>query len=190
MLWTIYLGQLEGISVLGLLFLPLFTPLAIIKPQVSFFAFLANKKYILILLMTLLISFLIWGIWPINTFSVDSYYEEGRYEQDISIGWKGLFIAVPLLWLSRGDMDMLMLAGSFCTLHLIPYNLLPVVPSIGRLKPLPAFVSLLFSFLPFSANWLGPKGWWLGWFFVCWLWINLAIERYPKAFQSLKNLLT
>jgi hypothetical protein len=63
---------------------------------------------------------------------------------------------------------------------LIPYNLLPVIPSIARLKPLPAALAMLLSWLPLSANWLGPKGWWLGWFFVVWLWAMLAVERYPQ----------
>ena len=183
--WTIFLGQLEGLSVLGILWLPWLAPLALIKPQISFFAFGAKKIYLIGLVIFLLISILIWGLWPIQTLSTNSFYTEGRSEKDISIGLYGIFIAIPLLWLSRGDIDMLMVAGAFFTTHLIPYNLLPVIPSIARLKPFPALIAVLLSWLPFSAIWLGPKGWWLGWLFIIWLWTALAFDRYPEIKKSI-----
>jgi hypothetical protein len=131
------------------------------------------------------LSLIIWGLWPLRLFSINSYFGEGRYEQDISIGLWGILIALPLMWFSRGDIDMLMLAGAFVSPHLIFYNLLPVVPAIARLKPASAAVAALFSWLPLSANWFGPIGWWLGWLFVGWLWISLFFDRYPETMQSL-----
>jgi hypothetical protein len=133
-LWTIFLGQLEGLVLLGLLGLPWLAPLALMKPQVSVFAFLAKKSSLIILIAVLLVSFLIWGFWPIRMLSVNQYYAEGRYVQDISLGLWGLLPALGMLWFSRGDVDMLMLAGSVTTLHLIPYNLMPVVPAVARLS--------------------------------------------------------
>lgn len=179
LLWTIYLGQLEGIAAFGILLLPWLTPLALVKPQVSIFAFAARKNFVIGLFIFLIFSVAIFGFWPIQTLSANSFYMEGRYQQDISLGLSGALLAIPLLWFSRGDMDMLMLAGSFMTPHLIPYNLLLVVPSIARLAPNKAFIAALLSWLPFSSNWLGPKGWWLGWLFIIYLWLALAIERYP-----------
>ncbi len=178
LLWTIFLGQLEGIALLGLLGLPWLTPLALIKPQVAIFAFGARKSYLLGLAIFLGLSLLVWGPWPLRALAVNRYYAEGRYVQDIGLGIYGAVIALPLLWLSRGDVDMLMLSGAFLTPHLIPYNLLPVVPAIARLRPLPAVIASVLSWLPLSANWIGPWGWWLGWPFVLWLWLNLAVERY------------
>ncbi len=177
-LWTLFLGQLEGLVVLGLLALPWLTPLALMKPQISFFAFGARRSYAIGLLVVLLISFVIWGFWPARMLAVNSYYAEGRYPQDISIGWWGALIALPLFWFSRGDMDMLMLAGSFMTPHLIPYNLLPVAPALARLRPGMAVLAWFCSWLPFASNWLGPLGWWLGWLYVGLLWSNLAYDRY------------
>jgi hypothetical protein len=62
------------------------------------------------------------------------------------------------IWFSRGDMDMLMASGSFILPHLIPYNLLPLTPAIARMKPWQAGIAMVLSWLPFSANWIGPVG--------------------------------
>ncbi|RME60609.1 hypothetical protein D6779_01865 [Candidatus Parcubacteria bacterium] len=177
-LWTIFLGQLDGLALLGVIFLPWLVPLALLKPQVTFFAFAAKKSYALWLVLFLVFSVLVWGAWPLRTLATNSYYAEGRYPQDISIGLWGAMVALPLMWASRGDVDMLMLAGVFMTPHLIPYNLLPATPAIARLRPLGAIIAMALSWLPLSANWLGPRGWWLGWLFVIWTWGNLAWKRY------------
>lgn len=177
-LWTLFLGQMEGLILLGLCGLPWLAPLALLKPQVSVFAFAAKKRYLLALLIWLAISFLIWGWWPARMLAVNSYYAEGRYVQDIAIGWVGAILAIPMAWFSRGDMDMLMLSGAVMTPHLIPYNMLPFAPAAARLKPWQAGVAFFLSWLPFSANWLGNIGWWLGWTYVFWMWGCLAFERY------------
>lgn len=178
LMWTLFLGQLEGLVVLGLAGLPLLTPLALLKPQISIFAFAAKKSTLLVLVLWLAVSLLIWGWWPQKMFSVNSFYAEGRYIQDISIGWIGVILALPMAWFSRGDMDMLMLSGAVMTPHLIPYNMLPFAPAAARLRPWQAILACLFSWLPLSANWLGNGGWWLGWIYVFWLWGCLAVKRY------------
>jgi len=178
LMWTLFLGQLEGLVVLGLAGLPLLTPLSLLKPQISVFAFAAKKSTLLVLVLWLAVSLLIWGWWPQRMFAVNSFYAEGRYAQDISIGWIGAILALPMAWFSRGDMDMLMLSGSVMTPHLIPYNMLPFAPAAARLRPWQAILACLFSWLPLSANWLGNGGWWLGWVYVFWLWGCLAVKRY------------
>jgi hypothetical protein len=176
--WTMFLGQLEGLVTLGLLGLPWLVPLVLLKPQISVFALGAKRSYLVAGVVWLAISFGFWGFWPAKMFAINTYYAEGRYVQDISIGLVGVFVALPMFWFSRGDMDMLMLSGSFITPHLIPYNMLPFTSAIARLKPIPALIACLLSWLPFSANWLGNQGWWLGWLFVIWLWSWLAALRY------------
>lgn len=176
--WTMFLGQLEGLVTLGLLGLPWLVPLMLVKPQISVFALGAKRSYVVFSLIWLIISFGVWGFWPARMFAVNNYFQEGRYVQDISIGLVGMVVALPLMWFSRGDMDMLMISGAFMTPHLIPYNMLPFTSAIARLKPLPALIACLLSWLPLSANWLGNRGWWLGWLFVVWLWGCLAVLRY------------
>jgi len=177
-IWTLFLGQLEGIISLGILGLPWLVPIVLLKPQVSIFALGAKRSYLVAGLLWLLISIVIWGLWPTRMLATNSYYAEGRYAQDISIGIAGIIFAMPMFWFSRGDIDMLMISGAFMTLHLIPYNMLPFTFAIARLKPIPALIACLLSWLPFSANWLGKWGWWLGWLYVIWLWGWLVIDRY------------
>lgn len=187
LMWTIFLGQLEGISLFGLLWMPWLVPFALIKPQVAIFAFLSRKKYLIVLVLFLLLSLLIWGLWLIKTLNVESYYGEGRYIQNIGLGWWGLPLALFMIWKSRGDMDMLMLSGCFFLPHLIPYNLLPLTPSIARLSPKKAVIAFLLSWTPFLANYIGPIGWWFGWLLIIWLWLSLAIKRYAN--NTFSNLL-
>lgn len=181
LLWTVFLGQLEGLVVLGMLGLPWLIPLFLIKPQISIFGLGAKRSYLIAFFILMLISMIIWGNWPRILLAAESFYGEGRYVQNIAFGWWGLPLFLLTVWFSRGDMDMLMASGAFITPHLIFYNLLPLTPAVARLKPRAALVALLLSYLTFASNWLGPIGWWLGWGFVPWVWINLAAQRYPAA---------
>jgi hypothetical protein len=181
MLWTIFLGQLEGLVTLGLSALPWLVMLALLKPQLSTFAFGARPIYLAAFFVWVAISLVIWGWWPGRMLAFESYYGEGRLVTDISLHGFGLPLALLMFWVSRGDMDLLMLSGAFATLYLLPYNLLPVVPAIARLRPRSALLATLLSWLPFSANWLGQRGWWLGWAFIGFLWLCLVAARYPHV---------
>jgi hypothetical protein len=171
-LWTLFLGQLEGIVLLGILGLPWLAPLALLKPQLALFACLAKPRYLLAGLLVLVVSFLIFGPWWSSMLNAEAYHAEGRFAQNIALGlWA---------WASRGDVDMLMLSGAFITPYLIPYNLMPLSPALARLRPHSALLGLVFSWLPLvCANAFGPWGWWTGWLFPLWLWANLAARRYP-----------
>ena len=155
-----------------------------IQPQVTLFAFGARRSFLISLVVVLGISFLIWGFWPGKMTMPWESHAEIRYVNDIAIGLYGLPLALLLLWFSRGDLDMLMAAGIFATPYLLPYNLLPLVPAIARLSPLSAGMAFVLSWLPLSANWLGPTGWWLGWVFVIWLWCQLAWARYFRKVNT------
>ncbi len=189
LLWTLFLGQIDGLALLGLVGLPWLAPLALMKPQVTIFAFGAKRIYLLAFLVVLGGSYLVFGPWWNTMFGVESFYAEGRYAQNIGLGWWGLPLFLASVWFSRGDMDMLMLSGSFITPHLIPYNLLPVIPAVSRLRPVYAMVALVLSWLPIiCANLFGPWGWWTGWLLPLWLWANLVYLRYKKKTFELNRL--
>jgi hypothetical protein len=107
-----------------------------------------------------------------------------RAAQDISLGLWGIPVALILLGLSAGDMDMLMLAGVIALPYFLTYHLMPVVPAIARLTPWKALVAALLSWLPLLANWLGDWAWYLGWVFVAWMWLNLAVKRYSSVLPA------
>lgn len=180
LLWTIFLGQVDGLALLGVLGLPWLAPLALIKPQVAVFAFGARRASVIAFFVVIGLSLVIWGNWPAVYLHIFGFFSEGKFVQNIGLGWWGLPVFLATAWFSRGDPDMLMASGAFISPYLIVYNLLPLTPAVARLRPRAALAALLLSYLTLSANWLGDKGWWLGWLFVAWLWLCLAAKRYPE----------
>lgn len=180
LIWVIFLGQIDGLALLGMLGLPWLVPFALLKPQITFFGLGAKKTYIIAFIVWMIISILIWGDWFPAIQDINSYYPVNEWSHNISLGWWGVPFFLAMVWFSRGDMDMLMASGAFITPTLLFYHLLPLTPAVARLKPKTAFIAAFLSFLPLSSNWVGLKGWYLGWAFIIWVWINLAAKRYPE----------
>ena len=171
--WALFLGQLDGLALLGMLALPWLAPLALIKPQIAGFAILAKRKSLIVSVCFVLLSFAFWGFWPA---SMLAYHQEpGLWPQDVALGLWGLPLAIVALWLVPGwNADKLMLAGSFITPALIPYNLTPLMPAIARLPWWLAWLVALTSWLPVMSNWWGGVGWWLAWVSVALLGAGLV----------------
>jgi hypothetical protein len=181
MLWLLFLGQMEGLVLLGLTGLPWLTPLSTIKPQISLFAFFASRRLFLVLVGWGLITLLVWGMWPLNMWAFrtewQTLYTGATQPQDISLWPWSVPIVLVLFWLSRGDMDMLLLAGTFVTPHIIPYSYVLVLPALARVPGRLALALWVVSWLPLSANWLGPWAWYLGHLFPAILWGALYHKR-------------
>lgn len=192
LLWVLFLGQVDGIVLLGLTGLPWLTPLATLKPQVSAFAFLASKRWFMVFSLWILLTILIWGFWPLDMLQHNAHWEEifgkniSAQPQNISLWPWTIPLALIMLWLSRGDMDMLMLAGAIVTPHLIPYSYIVVLPAIARVEKWLALVLAALTWLPLSANWVGNWGWYLGHVFTLMLWI--ALYRRYQADSQVKKL--
>jgi hypothetical protein len=58
-MWTLFLGQVDGLALLGVIGLPWLAPLALLKPQVSLWAFGARSSWLIALAISLLVSFVI-----------------------------------------------------------------------------------------------------------------------------------
>ena len=174
--WALFLGQLDGLALLGVIGLPWLVPLALLKPQVAGFAILARRKYLVVAVVFLLASLAIWGLWPLD---LVGYYTEHanatKWPQYIGLGLGGLPLALIILWAVPGwDADKLMLAGAFIVPTLIPYQLLPLMPAIARLPGWLAWIVALSSWLPVMSNWWGGMGWWLTWVSVVLIGVGLA----------------
>lgn len=176
-MWTLFLGQLDGLALLGLLLMPLGVPLALLKPQLTTFAMFKNRQWFIAAAILGIISVLIWGWWPLNLIARTGSAWKEIQPQDISLFPWSIPFVLPLLWLSRGDDDMLMSAGSLITPLLIPYHFIVVMPSLARLSLRWQIALWILSWLPLSANWIGPLGWRFGNIFSLVLWLGLFYTR-------------
>jgi hypothetical protein len=174
--WLVFLGQIDGLVTFGLTGLPWLAPLVIIKPHVGYLAFLARKKYLLVLLIWLAISVVIWGPWPLDMLTIGNFTVL-QEPHDINLWPWSLPLVLILLWLSRGDEDMLMLAGTFALPYLHSYHYFVVLPAMARVKQWVAVLLVVISWLPLLANWLGPWCWYLGHLFPLILWLNLYLKQ-------------
>ena len=184
MLWLLFKSDVDGLALMGLVLLPWGVPLLLLKPQLGTFALLANRRNFLAGAIWGLMSVLIWGFWFTRLQLVGSAQWHIDWPQDISLFPWGIVIALPLMWLGRGDEDMLMAAGSFVTPHLFPYHFILLMPAIVRMSLPWAILCWAMSFTPFLANWLGPLAWHFGNLFGLCLWLGLYIAKRKKLRQT------
>jgi hypothetical protein len=183
MLWILHLGNYDCLVLLGLMLLPWGVPLALLKPQLTAFALLANRKWFLAGVIWGVISLIVWGPWPltqINTIITNPAWRE-EWVQDITLFPWGLLVAVPLLWYSRGDEDLLMASGSLATPHLFPYHFIVLMPSLGRMRRRWMILTWIYTWTPLLANCLGPGAWHFGNFAGLCFWCGIYFNRKGAA---------
>ncbi|MDW8070539.1 MAG: hypothetical protein RMK79_03595 [Anaerolineae bacterium] len=128
----------------------------------------------------LAISLVIWGPWPLDMLHI-AEFSAWQQPHDIHLWPYSLPFVLVMLWLSRGDADMLMLAGTFAMPYLHPYHYVLVVPALARVGQATALLACGISWLPVLANWYGNGCWYLGHLFPLMLWGNLCIRRWRLA---------
>jgi hypothetical protein len=132
LLWD---GQIDGLVLLGLLFLPWSIPLVLLRPQIIGWVLITRKKWALWMVVWLAASFLIWGQWISQSFSLSA----GSVAHPTAMGWNTLGWPVLLvgLWMilsSRGD-PWRILAGAFlASPYVQPYHMTMLLPALGRVK--------------------------------------------------------
>ena len=176
-LWVLHLGTLDCLALVGLLILPWGAPLVLIKPQVASFALLARRNTLIVTIVWLLISLLIWGLWPLNMGQLFQPDWKQEWVQDITLFPWGLIIALPLMWFSRGDEDLLMAAGSLATPHLFPYHFIVLMPALARMRWYWMVITWLVSFTPLLSNWLGSWAWHFGNLLSICFWLGIYTNR-------------
>lgn len=180
MIWILLLGNLEGLVLVGLLALPWGVPFVLMKPQLASFALLANRRNLLAGVVWVAVSLVIWGWWPARFLTVLTPEWSQEWVQDISLFPWGILVALPLLWLSRGDEDLLMAAGSFATPHLFFYHFILLMPSLARMDPRWRVLTWVVSWLPISGVWLGHYGWRFGNLLGLFFWLGLYFSTRCK----------
>lgn len=183
--WTLFLGDVSGLPLAALFILPLGIPIVLLKPQLAAFSLLSEKKWIVASAVWLILSLVIWGLWPLDLLVVRSPEWEALHPQDITLFPWGLLLALPMMWLSRGDQDLLMAAGSFATPHLFPYHFIVLMPSLARMSLPWMLINWLLSWTPLLSNWLGPMAWHFGNLFGFTMWLGIYLNRSTDIMGSL-----
>jgi hypothetical protein len=161
-LWTLFLGDVSGLPLIGLLILPWGIPLVLLKPQIAAFSLLSNWKGFIFATLWLAISVVIWGLWPLQLLGVQTPEWKALHPQDITLFPWGILLSAPLMWLGRRDEDLLMAAGSLATPHLFPYHFIVLMPALARMRRGWMWATWILTWSPLLANWLGPLAWHLG----------------------------
>jgi len=175
-LWVVFLGQIDGLVVMGLSGLPWLVPLATIKPSAGYFAFLADRKRLLTLIGWVGLSSLVWGFWPRHLLSIAGYAGQPD-PTNISLWPWSAPVGLAMLYASRGDPDMLMLAGTMLLPYQHTYNNIVIVPAMARVPRRVALLAAAISWLPLVSNWLGPAWWYCAHLFPLLLWLSLFLGR-------------
>jgi hypothetical protein len=130
-IWFLFwVGHPDGLVLLGLV--TGFIPLILLKPVLSIFAILENKKIFSWTIAILILSILIWPEWILN-------FQKATVGHEADIGWaqSGLnlwIIGILLLVGSNRNRYQLMAAGCFITPYLMPYHMAILAPAVGTIS--------------------------------------------------------
>jgi hypothetical protein len=185
--WTLFLGHVDGLVLLGLETMPWLVPLALMKPHLTAWAIVARREWFFAAALFGLLSLVLWGPWPMDVLTASDCDAPGACAPERHLGLWGLPATAFLIWkMPRDDPDWWMLAGAFVTPRLFPYNLVVLMPAVARLPWPWALAVAVTSWLPFSANWLGDWAWWLMWVSVAVLAVGMYSHCREKTETSVR----
>jgi len=171
------LGTQPQIGVALALLLPWVVPLVLLRPQLAGFALLARRNWLIAGILWLGLSLVVWGLWPPSLLLKVTPELRAAQPQNVSLFPCSLLFALPMLWWSRHDQDMLMATGSFIAPSVLPYYYMILLPSLARLPVKYALLCWASSFLPLTANYFGPSWWLTGNVFPLMIWLGLWWQR-------------
>lgn len=129
-LFALWVGHPDGLALLGLL--TGIVPLALIKPQVTIWAFLQSKKHFFWMALTLGLVLLIWPNWLRVPTGMHWDHEASFGWQ--ALGWPMLLVGAALLFGAGRNPWRLMAAGCFLMPDLMPYHVIVLLPALGYVK--------------------------------------------------------
>jgi hypothetical protein len=180
-LLALWVGHPEGLVLVGLL--TSFIPLALVKPQITFWAFLRSKATIFWLVVFMVTIAVIWPSWYTFTTGI-------RWNHSSSMGWQALGLPVLLTGLvliagAGNDPWLLMSAGAFITPDLMPYHMVVLLPAIGRVKGSKKIIVWFTTWLVALALGLGGYFRYTGLLFPLSIYLSLqSREHYQQVINS------
>jgi len=133
--WMLMLqGTMDAVLLLGLVALPYGAVILLTKPQIAAWALLADVRSMVVAIITMIISLLIWGLWPLELVESLSH----RNLHPVAMGWQNLTVlllplGIMMLLFSRRQMYAMMAAGAFIAPYLMPVHLVLLIPAFGAL---------------------------------------------------------
>lgn len=137
--WMVFwLGQVDVLTLLGLVTLPFGMPLLLAKLNIGVWALLGSRHDMLWGTGWVLLSFIIWGFWPLTSLRYSVPADPSNPHPSL-MGWPAttpliLIVGLALLLLSNRDPLRLIAAGMFISPYVMPYHFLVLLPAMGRMK--------------------------------------------------------
>jgi hypothetical protein len=137
--WTLWLGQVDAVPMLGLMFLPWGIPLVLLKPQVAvWYTWTWWRKrpdkwrIVLGVLVFIGSTFLVWGWWPASKAvpaTITSVYNLSLWKL-----WWPLGLAAAIGALLESDPDRAMALGAMASPYIQGSSYLVLLPALARLN--------------------------------------------------------
>lgn len=136
-LWMLlWLGQIEGVALLGVASLPFGIPLLFAKPNIALWSAFRWRWHLVAILILFLVSFLVWPNWLPEFIAANM---TNRVPYRLSMGWAKIgpwigIIGAVLFLLTDRDPMRLMAAGSLMSPFMMPYHYYQLLPALGRTR--------------------------------------------------------
>ena len=184
--WTLWLGQVDAVPILGLALLPWGIPLVLLKPQVAiWYAWVWWKKrpdkWVIALgwALFVLLTFVIWGFWPLN-FSNPAAF---RTVYDLSL-WQfhWLFGVIVIAGaLLESDPERAMALGALGALYIQGASYIVLLPTLTRFSGMSLLIIWLTTWAGAASIFLGDSARPLATLFPISIWISLFLREHLKG---------
>lgn len=132
-LFMLWLGQIDGLAMWGLMFLPLGMLWALTKPNIAVWAIFSRWQWVAWAAVVGVVSVAIWGWWPGTLLAARALCPEHPMAIGwASLGWPVLLLGLLLFPFSGPDPLRRMASGALLMPFMMPYHFLMLLPALGR----------------------------------------------------------
>ncbi len=130
-----WLGQIDGLAMWGLMFFPLGMLWALTKPNITVWAIFARWQWVVWAAVLGIVSVLVWGWWPGRLFAARGMcYTHPSAMGWGNLGWPILALGLLMFPFSGRDPLRLMASGALFMPFLMPYHFLMLLPALGKVS--------------------------------------------------------
>lgn len=135
--WLLWLGQIEGLAMWGLMFLPFGILWALTKPNITVWVLFARRQWLVLAAVVGVVSVLIWGWWPGVLLEARRWCPQHPAAMGwAAMGWPVFLLGLVLFPFSGPDPLRLMASGVLLTPFFMPYHYVMLLPALGKVRGL------------------------------------------------------